>query len=65
MYRGYNLGQVMTLTLLMIVGLQEGRAQIIPNDPLFPQQRPYLSEIHRIDQAWQISRGSSATHPAL
>lgn len=61
MYRSYNLGQAMTLTFLMIIGLHEGRAQIIPNDLLFPQQRPYLSEIHRIDQAWQISRGSSST----
>ncbi|ACY48728.1 hypothetical protein Rmar_1845 [Rhodothermus marinus DSM 4252] len=36
MYRSYNLGQAMTLTFLMIIGLHEGRAQIIPDIPYFP-----------------------------
>lgn len=44
------------IPFLLLSFIQNGAAQIIPNDPLYSQQR-YIQDL-KIDKAWELSQGS-------
>ncbi len=45
------------LLILLLALFQDGVSQIIPNDPLFNQQR-YIQDL-KIDKAWERTQGNS------